>query len=179
MHGGESYLSGCSPPYVHHIGAHTARPYRVQLVTRGIACYTPQCQTRLHTHCFNNYRRRNHACPACKEDWTSGNNLSKLRPVGEAAFKDGQDQGQRRARRTTTEEQEDEDADGEVDEKDDDGGEVKLEASQSQPNGRGKGKGKRKAEREDSMEVDEDEDGEGEEDGTPPPRTQRRKSSRR
>ncbi|KAI0807463.1 Nse1 non-SMC component of SMC5-6 complex-domain-containing protein [Fomes fomentarius] len=140
----------------------------MEIVTRGIACYTPQCKTRLHNHCFNNYRRRNHACPACKEDWTSGNNLSKLRPVGEAAFKEGQE-GRRRVRRKSTEEQED-DEDGE----DDADGEPDPSQSQQikkEPNG--KGKGKKKATRKDS--VDDDEDG----DEDAPPRTQKRKSSHR
>ena len=151
---------------------------REQIVTRGIACYTPNCQTRMHTHCFNNYRRRNHQCPACKEDWTAGNNLNKLRPVGEAAFKEGQDQGTRRVRRKSTEEQEDVDAEGEdMDEKDDEV-EFEPEPSQSHPNGKakGKGKGKKKATRDESMEVDDkDED---EEEDSPQPR-RRRKASRR
>ncbi|KAI0748240.1 Nse1 non-SMC component of SMC5-6 complex-domain-containing protein [Daedaleopsis nitida] len=146
----------------------------MEIVTRGIACYTPQCQTRLHTHCFNNYRRRNHNCPACKEDWTSGNNLTKLRPVGEAAFKDGQDQGRRRVRRKSTEEQEDgedgdegEAGDGQEDEAEEEPASVQSQPPKKQPNGRGKGK--KKATREESVE----------EDGSPAPRTQRRKSTRR
>ncbi|KAI0709359.1 Nse1 non-SMC component of SMC5-6 complex-domain-containing protein [Earliella scabrosa] len=148
----------------------------MEIVTRGVACYTPQCKTRLHTHCFTNYRRRNHNCPACKEDWTAGNNLSKLRPVGEAAFKEGQD-SRRRVPRNTTEEQEDgEDGAGEAAGEDDGDGEP--DPSQNQPPAKqpnGKGKGKKKATREESMEVDEDE----EDEDSPPPRTQRRKSSRR
>ncbi|RPD80190.1 hypothetical protein L226DRAFT_550275 [Lentinus tigrinus ALCF2SS1-7] len=150
----------------------------MEIVTRGIACYTPNCQTRMHTHCFNNYRRRNHQCPACKEDWTAGNNLNKLRPVGEAAFKDGQDQGRRRVRRKSTEEQEDADAEGEEADEKNDEVEVEPEPSQTQPNGKGKGKGKGKEKmtRDESMEVDDDKDEDGED--SPPPRT-RRKSSRR
>ncbi|KAI1795761.1 Nse1 non-SMC component of SMC5-6 complex-domain-containing protein [Ganoderma leucocontextum] len=151
----------------------------MELVTRGTGCFTPQCKTRMHTHCFNNYRRRNNACPSCKEDWTAGNDLSKLRPVGEAAFREGQDQ-RRRARRKSTEEQEDgedEEEDAEPDasqsqEQDDD---VKEEPqpsqsqrapTQAQPNGRGKGKRRAVVE-----EVDDE--------GTPPLRTQQRRSSRR
>ncbi|PIL24101.1 hypothetical protein GSI_13853 [Ganoderma sinense ZZ0214-1] len=143
----------------------------MELVTRGTGCFTPHCKTRMHTHCFNHYRRRNNACPSCKEDWTAGNNLTKLRPVGEAAFREGQDQ-RRRARRRSTEEQEDGEGDEEEDaepdgsqEQEQDGG-VKEEPP-SQPNGRGKGK-RRAA----PVEEVDDED-------TPPPRTQQRRSSRR
>nr|VWO98843.1 Argininosuccinate lyase (Probable argininosuccinate lyase) [Ganoderma boninense] len=128
-------------------------------------------ETRMHTHCFNHYRRRNNACPSCKEDWTTGNNLARLRPVGEAAFREGQDQ-RRRAPRRSTEEQEDGEGDEEEDAEPDDYQEqeqdngVKAEPP-SQPNGRGKGK-RRAA----PVEEVDDED-------TPPPRTQQRRSSRR
>ncbi|TBU50898.1 Nse1 non-SMC component of SMC5-6 complex-domain-containing protein [Dichomitus squalens] len=147
----------------------------MELVTRGVGCPTPQCKTRLHNHCFANYRRRNNACPTCKEAWSEGNG-AKLRPVGEAAFKEGQDQGRRRARRKSTEEQEDGDEEGEHDasqEQDDDAMNGEPDPSQSQsvqpqtqPNGRGKGKRRAVLE-------------EVEDDGTPPPRTQPRRSSRR
>ncbi|KAI0647162.1 Nse1 non-SMC component of SMC5-6 complex-domain-containing protein [Trametes meyenii] len=147
----------------------------MELVTRGVACYTPQCQARLHTHCFNTYKRRNAGCPSCKVSWTDAN-LAKLRPVGEAAFREGQDLGRRRVRRKSTEDgDEDEDEDAEADDDADDGkdeDEYNVPEPSQQTNGRGKGK--RKAARE-SMDVD------GEEEGTasPPPRTQRRRSSRR
>ncbi|KAI0362237.1 hypothetical protein OH77DRAFT_32714 [Trametes cingulata] len=143
----------------------------MELVTRGVACFTPQCKTRMHTHCFNNYKRRNHKCPSCNQSWSEGN-LSKLRPVGEAAFKEGQDLSRRRVRRKSTEEEEgDEDAEGD---ENDDQDEAEPEPSQDEPaqSQQPKGKGKKKAEREDSMEVDED-------DASPPPKTQRRRSSRR
>lgn len=127
----------------------------------------------MHTHCLTNYRRRHNACPSCKEDWTSGNNLARLKPVGEAAFREGQDQ-RRRARRRSTEEREDgedeEDAEpdisqsqGQEQEQDD----AVKEELLSQPNGRGKGKRR-------AVPVEDTND-----EGTPPPRTQQRRSSRR
>ncbi|KAI0375014.1 hypothetical protein BV20DRAFT_961260 [Pilatotrama ljubarskyi] len=144
----------------------------MELVTRGVACFTPQCKTRMHTHCFNNYKRRNHKCPSCNQSWSDGN-LNKLRPVGEGAFKEGQDLGRRRVRRKSTEEEEgEEDAEGEENGEDEDGAELEPSQDEPAPTQQTKGKGKKKAVREESMEVDEDE-------GSPAPRTQRRKSSRR
>ncbi|KAI8998532.1 Nse1 non-SMC component of SMC5-6 complex-domain-containing protein [Trametes punicea] len=154
----------------------------MEIVTRGMACFTSQCKTRMHTHCFNNYKRRHHQCPTCKESWTDAN-LNKLRPVGEAAFREGQDLNRRRVRRRSTEDGEgDDDPEGEWQEEepedvdaDADADEPETGSSQSQParTRPTKGKGKRKAVREESMAVD------GEEEESPPPKTQRRRSSRR
>ncbi|KAI0780812.1 Nse1 non-SMC component of SMC5-6 complex-domain-containing protein [Trametes elegans] len=146
----------------------------LELVTRGIGCFTPQCKTRLHTHCFSNYKRRHGQCPSCKQNWTSDGNLSKLKPIGEAAFREGQDLGRRRVRRRSTE---DEDADEEDKEEEyvEEPEEPDVSQNQNQPSqSQVKGKGKRKAVREESMEVD----GDGEE-ASPQPQTQRRRSSRR
>ncbi|KAI0665150.1 Nse1 non-SMC component of SMC5-6 complex-domain-containing protein [Cubamyces menziesii] len=146
----------------------------MELVTRGVACYTPQCKTRLHTHCFNNYKRRNQKCPSCNESWSDAN-LTKLRPVGEAAFREGQDLTRRRVRRKSSEgeEEDDEDAEGENAEEAEDAEPDPSQQSQPPQTQQSKGKGKRKAVREESMEVDEKEE------DSPPPRTQRRRSSRR
>ncbi|KAM5533290.1 hypothetical protein V8D89_013067 [Ganoderma adspersum] len=146
----------------------------MELVTRGTGCFTPHCKTRMHTQCLTNYRRRHNACPSCKEDWTTGNNLARLRPVGEAAFREGQDQ-RRRVRRRSTEEQEDgeddeEDPEPDVSQSQEQGQEqddAVKEEPPSQPNGRGKGKRRAVP----AEEVDDE--------GTPPPRTQQRRSSRR
>ncbi|KAI0636855.1 Nse1 non-SMC component of SMC5-6 complex-domain-containing protein [Trametes polyzona] len=157
----------------------------MELVTRGVACFTPQCKTRLHTHCFNGYKRRQQMiCPSCGQSWADAN-LAKLRPVGEAAYREGQELNRRRARRKSSEEadedeEEDAEGEGEVDGEGENGygeDDAEPEPSQNQPDQtqQTKGKGKRKAAREES--VDGDEEGEGEE--TPPPRTQRRRSSRR
>lgn len=62
-------------------------------MTRGVACLTPNCKCVLHTHCFNQHRRHKSICPACQQDWSAD---KKLRPVGEGAVRDGQDDGQRR-----------------------------------------------------------------------------------
>ncbi|KAI0831418.1 Nse1 non-SMC component of SMC5-6 complex-domain-containing protein [Trametes gibbosa] len=141
----------------------------MELVTRGIACYTNQCKTRMHTHCFNNYKRRHHLCPTCNQSWSEGN-LNKLRPVGEAAYREGQDHNRRRMRRRSSEEDEDDDdSDGDADGEENYGGDdAEPEPSQSQP---ANGRGKKKARREDSVEAQVEK--------ASPPRTQRRKSSRR
>lgn len=144
-----------------------------QLVTRGIACYTNQCKTRMHTHCFNNFKRRHHQCPSCSQSWAEAN-LTKLRPVGEAAYREGQDLNQRRARRKYTGDDDDDDEEDEEERDYENGDDAEPEPSQSQPAAtQKKGKGKRKAAREES----EDEAEEQEE--SPPPQTQRRRSSRR
>ncbi|KAL7283487.1 hypothetical protein ACG7TL_002920 [Trametes sanguinea] len=143
-----------------------------ELVTRGIACYTPQCKARLHTYCYNNYKRRDRQCPSCKQSW-AGADLNKLRPVGEAAYKEGQDLNRRRARRKSSEDGEgDEDEDEEQEEAQEDGDAEDDVQVKPEPTQQTKGKGKRKATREESMDVDGD-------DASPPPQTQRRRSSRR
>ncbi|KAL6309242.1 Nse1 non-SMC component of SMC5-6 complex-domain-containing protein [Sparassis latifolia] len=86
----------------------------MEMITRGVACYTAHCKTRLHTHCFNNYRRRNQNCPTCNENWSADANARKLLSIGEGAFKDGQDKGSRRAPRKSAAEG-DEDEDEEMD----------------------------------------------------------------
>ncbi|KAI9065164.1 hypothetical protein FKP32DRAFT_1665603 [Trametes sanguinea] len=145
-----------------------------ELVTRGIACYTPQCKARMHTHCFNNYKRRNRQCPSCKESWADAD-LNKLRPVGEAAFREGQDLNRRRARRKSSEDGDgEEDEDEEHEEAQGDGDAEEDVEIKPEPTQQSKGKGKRKAVREESMDVDGDGD-----DASPPPQTQRRRSSRR
>ncbi|KAI0797893.1 Nse1 non-SMC component of SMC5-6 complex-domain-containing protein [Abortiporus biennis] len=139
-----------------------------EMVTHGMACNTPNCKARLHESCYNTYRRRNHSCPSCSESWSTGD--KKIVPVGEAAFRDGQDKLKRRTRRQSTADGSDEDGEGEEDE------EVEEEPSQqtqSQPSqSQRKGKGKKKAMREDTMDVDEDEEEEA-------PPTQKRVTRRR
>lgn len=139
----------------------------MEMVTRGVACYTPQCKTRLHKHCLTNYRKRSQNCPTCNENWSS--NMNKLMPVGEAAFKNGQDKHKQHTRRQTTEESDEgEEEDGNED--------VEPEESQPsqppQPSQSQAKKAKRKAVREESMDVDD------EDEATPPPRIQKRKGRR-
>lgn len=135
------------------------------MITRGIACYRPQCKTRLHNHCFDKYTKRQQKCPTCNENWSTGSNINKLIPVGEGAFKEGQDQGRRRARRKATAES-DEDGDEDMD-----AGESQPSQPSQPPQTQAK-KGKKKAVREESMDVDE------EEEATPPPKPQKRKTRR-
>ncbi|KAF7969019.1 hypothetical protein HWV62_28628 [Athelia sp. TMB] len=79
----------------------------MESLTRGVACITPNCKTRLHRHCFKAFRRRTSACPSCRKDWPE--EVKSMAPVGEDAVKDGQDEGGRRLRRKSTAEDSDED----------------------------------------------------------------------
>lgn len=75
----------------------------MEIVTRGVACTTAKCQTRMHQHCFTKLRAR-HArtqCPTCQCDWPQDANA--LRPIGEAAIRDGQPEGRRLRRKSTAE----------------------------------------------------------------------------
>ncbi|KAJ8597946.1 hypothetical protein M405DRAFT_848439 [Rhizopogon salebrosus TDB-379] len=120
-----------------------------EIVTRGVACSTPNCKARLHYHCCRKYRTRNGKCPACSQDWPQ--DLNSMTPVGEDAIKDGQDEG-RRIRRKSTGDGSDED-----DEDEDNDGEMVEEPTQTQSQRKGKGK-KKKAPT--NMDVDEDEEDE-------------------
>ncbi|KAG0705886.1 Nse1 non-SMC component of SMC5-6 complex-domain-containing protein [Suillus ampliporus] len=146
-----------------------------EIVTRGVACSTPNCKARLHYHCCKKYRSRNAKCPACSQDWPQ--DPKNMTPVGEEAIKDGQDEGRRVQRKSTTNS-----SDEEEDEEDDD---EEMEAEPSQPSrtqtqtqrkGKGKGKAKKKKALAD-IDMDEDED----EDDEAPQQTQetgRRRSTR-
>jgi len=138
----------------------------MEMVTRGVGCYTPHCQTRLHNYCFTKYRKRSANCPSCHENWSTDANVKKLLPIGEAAFRDGQDQNRRRARKKVaadTDEDEDE--------------EPNVDASQpSQPSQSTQTQRKKKAGREESMDVDEEED---EAEATPPPKQTQKRRGRR
>ena len=74
----------------------------LQIVTRGIACPTPHCKARMHDQCRARYRTAKStqgvafACPTCGESWQGE---GKTRPVGENAFREGQDKQRRRTRR--------------------------------------------------------------------------------
>ncbi|THH01244.1 hypothetical protein EW026_g1416 [Hermanssonia centrifuga] len=92
----------------------------------------------------------------------------KVFPIGEDAFKDGQDKGKRRTRRVA-EGSDEEESQMDMDE---DASQQTQTQQPTQTQGRSK-KGKKKATQDDDMTVDEDE-----EDATPPPRTQKRKGRR-
>ncbi|KAF9227549.1 hypothetical protein BS17DRAFT_805986 [Gyrodon lividus] len=126
----------------------------LEIVTRGVACNTSNCQTRIHHHCFTKLRARRAQCPACGKDWPQ--DAKNLAPVGEAAIKNGQDEGRRVRRKSAVasdEEQEDEDLRMDEDEP--------SQPTQSQR--RGKQKKKEKAV---AMGVDEEEE-EADEDEVP------------
>lgn len=148
-------------------------PPRLQILTRGTACYTRNCKTRLHQHCLATYRRRNAACPTCGCSWADGD-AAKLLPVGEDAVKEGQDDGRRRTRRQDSDDEDaddDEDVEGEVDYDAEEP--TQSQSTQSQPRTQKKG---RKGARAKAVDSDEEE----EEVPEPSQRTQgARRSSRR
>ena len=133
-----------------------------QLITRGIRCNTPQCKARMHTYCYNVYKRNSTSCPTCNKSW-------KPLPVGEEAWKEGQDKGKRRVRQKDSEERsEDEEEEAEQEEVKAEPSQRRTQASQAKQNGKGK---KRAVASDDEMDEDEDEE-------EAPPRTQKRKARR-
>ncbi|KAI6150360.1 Nse1 non-SMC component of SMC5-6 complex-domain-containing protein [Pisolithus tinctorius] len=120
----------------------------MEIVTRGVACNTPACQTRIHHHCFRRLpAKQARSCPTCQCNWPQDGRT--LRPIGEAAIKDGQDEGRRRSRKSTAE------ASDEENEEEEDSGMEEHEPSQSQRH-------KRQTRSNAAMEVDEGEEQEEE-----------------
>lgn len=61
----------------------------LELLTKGVGCYTLQCGARLHAHCYKRFARENRiSCPSCQVDWSDRN---KLQIIGEGAIRDDQD----------------------------------------------------------------------------------------
>ncbi|KAJ7470701.1 Nse1 non-SMC component of SMC5-6 complex-domain-containing protein [Mycena latifolia] len=133
-----------------------------EMMTKGVACPTPNCQVRMHYHCFTKWTARNRSCTTCKRDWPV--DPSDMIPIGEGAAKEGDDV--KRRVRKTVENSDDEEEDEVMDEE---------EPSQPRTQKSRKGKGKQ-----DSMEVDVDEEDENEEDedSDTPVRAKRRTSRR-
>ncbi|KAL4068033.1 Nse1 non-SMC component of SMC5-6 complex-domain-containing protein [Scleroderma yunnanense] len=73
----------------------------MEMVTRGVACTTAKCQSRMHQQCFMKFRAQKSQCPTCQCAWPQ--DVNALRPIGERAIKDGQNEGRRR-RKSTSEE---------------------------------------------------------------------------
>lgn len=154
-----------------------------QMLTRGVRCSTANCKTMLHHHCYKNYTKngRNN-CMTCNKVWADDH---PVKPIGEDAYREGQEQNNARTRRVVnandTDDEEEEDEEFEENE----GPSQRTQRTQTQAKKatKAKGKGKKAPKREESMEVDEleDEDAEEDEDGedTPPPRTQPKRKSRR
>ncbi|KAK7014916.1 Non-structural maintenance of chromosomes element 1 [Favolaschia claudopus] len=134
-----------------------------EIMTKGIACTGPNCQVRMHYHCFTKYTARNRKCPTCNCDWP-GNDPHTMTPVGESAARDGDD-GRRRIRKSVENSDDEEEEDEQADEP-------------SQPRTQQSRKNKTKAAQTQSMDVDEDES-EGEESDTPAKTQGTRRSSRR
>lgn len=154
--------------------------FRKQPLTRGVACHTANCKTRMHFHCFTTFRRRKDKCPSCSAEWPEKAEDKPLIPVGEGAVKDGQDEGRRRVRRRASEgsgdeeEEEDEDMDQSQSQSQSQGAPSQSQAKRAT---RGKGKAKKAV-----VETDEEEEEDNDDEDDEPPRTQtngRRRSNRR
>ena len=123
-----------------------------QILTRGIACHTNNCKTRMHYHCFATFRRRQAACPTCRAPWPQTPNEQPLVPVGEGASRSDGDAG--RSRRPRGSVASDDDDDDDEDEENEES--VGL---RSQPMGRTQRARKGKSKQTQSTELDEDEEG--------------------
>ncbi|KAF5365639.1 hypothetical protein D9758_003219 [Tetrapyrgos nigripes] len=134
-----------------------------EVVTKGMACHRPNCQVRLHIHCFDRYRRRNSACPSCKIEWPRQATDDPLVPVGEAAVRDGEDGKRRVKERQSNNDDEEEDDETEP-------------SQQSQPARSQRAKESKKKVVVESDEEDEEDAVPTQEDSPPPAR---RRSSRR
>jgi non-structural maintenance of chromosomes element 1 len=142
------------------------------MVTRGVACYTRQCKTRMHNHCLKAFVKRNNTCPACQVSWDEAGR-AKLRPVGEGAVKDGQDEHRRTREVDEDEEEEEEEEEAEVDYEAEEPSQ--SQPSQSQPSRSSQRKGKA---RQVVVDDDDDDDDAMEEDVKPSQTQGRRKSQR-
>ncbi|KAF9052949.1 Nse1 non-SMC component of SMC5-6 complex-domain-containing protein [Panaeolus papilionaceus] len=94
----------------------------LELMTRGIACHTPNCKIRMHTPCFMRFRRDREICPSCGANWPREPKNKPLIPIGEEAAKKEDDL--RRRTRQTSQESDEEDGDEEepaTQEQDDEG----------------------------------------------------------
>lgn len=144
----------------------------------------------MHTQCYAVYRRRGEVCPTCALQWDADPQALgvKMRKIGEAAFKDGQEKLSRRQRAGTsadgTQQGDDEEEEAQFEGGDDvemDGPEQSQPASSQRGKGRAtrNGRGKKKAvveDDDDEMDVDDQQDEEEEE---APTRTQPKRKSRR
>ncbi|KAJ7156036.1 Nse1 non-SMC component of SMC5-6 complex-domain-containing protein [Mycena crocata] len=134
----------------------------LELLTKGVACPTANCQVRMHYHCFKKWMSRHHACTTCNNNWPA--DTANMSAIGEAAVRDGED-GKRRVRKTV-ENSDDEDDDEDMDED---------EPSQPRTQQSRKGKGKQAAD--ESMDVDQNEEDDSD---TPVKKAQgKRRGSRR
>ncbi|KAF8212303.1 Nse1 non-SMC component of SMC5-6 complex-domain-containing protein [Mycena galopus ATCC 62051] len=135
------------------------------IMTKGVACPTANCQVRMHYHCYTKYANRNRKCPTCNSDWPTAD-PANMPPVGEGAVRDGDD-GKRRVRKSV------ENSDDEEEDNED------MDDEPSQPRTQQSRKAKGKPAADESMEVDEEDD-EAEHSDTPPVKTQgKRRVSRR
>jgi len=79
----------------------------MEIVTKGVACYRPNCKARFHFHCYSRYRTPK--CPTCSTEWTK----DRLNKVGEdAAVDDRPPRRKQSAHQSSEGEEEPEEEDG-------------------------------------------------------------------
>ncbi|KAF9532248.1 Nse1 non-SMC component of SMC5-6 complex-domain-containing protein [Crepidotus variabilis] len=139
----------------------------MEILTRGIACPTANCNTRLHFHCFKNYRQRQGRknCPSCQNEWPR--EIKDLVPVGEEAARDGDEKRRVRVRSAGVSDDEEE------------APEDSPPRKSSQRKGKGKPRRKAEADDEDEDEEEEEEESQMQTQPSHPSQTQKRRSSRR
>ncbi|KAJ7109307.1 Nse1 non-SMC component of SMC5-6 complex-domain-containing protein [Mycena epipterygia] len=115
-----------------------------EIMTKGVACPHPNCQVRMHYHCFTKWMARHHECTTCKKEWPA--EPANMTAIGEGAVRPGDD-GKRRLRKTS------ENGDSEEDDEDIDEAEP-SQPSQPRTQRSRKSKGKQADE---SMDIDEEE----------------------
>jgi len=84
-----------------------------EILTRGHACPRANCNVRMHSACYEAYRRSNSKCPACGEDWGRVGSDRVVHVGEEAAPKD--EWPRRTLRSATVEESEDDNEQGDAD----------------------------------------------------------------
>lgn len=133
----------------------------LELLTKGIGCYTRQCGARLHAHCYKRFARESKVqCPSCKADWSD---KKQLQMIGEDAIRDGQDSVA--VTKRTRENYIDDDSEELAED------EETSEESEPQAESGSKGKAKSKA----KLPVSDDEDADTTEDSLPKKTSRRRK----
>src|SRR3954451_23894991 len=99
-------------------------------MTRGVACRTANCKTRLHNHCLHKYRRRNQACPSCATPWPADQDVLLL--VGEGAIRSGRSRAVARSQVASNDRDNEDDEDDAVDNEEDDASQESELQSQPQ-----------------------------------------------
>ncbi|KAJ6630738.1 Nse1 non-SMC component of SMC5-6 complex-domain-containing protein [Mycena sp. CBHHK59/15] len=137
----------------------------LEIMTKGVACPTPNCKVRMHYHCHTKWMARHRECTTCNKDWPA--EAKDMVPIGEGAVRDGED-GKRRVRKTADNSDEEDDNDNDMD-----------EDESSQPRTQQSRKSKAKQPANENMDIEEEENEEEDSDTPPKKAPGKRRSSRR